>query len=395
MTDANLETVTLNGQEQSTASFALAGNVEESYTIAAVDMAGNETEYTVTMKPIGALEDGIAGVTAGTVTSADKAAIEQVKGDVAAVDTATATDGEKAALQDILDRCASLLAKIEESAQAGNTDSTGKVENVTADNVTPEDKEDLTAAKEDLEKALNDFGGNYTEEEKAALEERLERIDKALESLDKAETVQGALSGLPDTVEPDETDKEARIEEARKQYEALTEHEKSLIPQALKEKLESLLAALVDYRIIEGDNGRWTQGGNGSLCFTANGAYSKFTGIRVDGEDVDASRYTASSGSTIIALKAEYLNALSVGKHALTVLYTDGQAGGSFEVVKAPEPVASGPDAAGQPGRGAETGVPQTGDNTHIALWLVLLIASTLSLAGLWAHARIKKCGRK
>ena len=222
VTDANLETVTLNGQEQSTASFALAGNVEESYTIAAVDMAGNETEYTVTMKPIEALEDGIAGVTAGTVTSADKAAIEQVKGDVAAVDTATATDGEKAALQDILDRCASLLAKIEESAQAGNTESTGKVENVTADNVTPEDKEDLTAAKEDLEKALNDFGGNYTEEEKAALEERLERIDKALESLDKAETVQGALSGLPDTVEPDETDKEARIEEARKQYEALT-----------------------------------------------------------------------------------------------------------------------------------------------------------------------------
>ena len=58
----------------------------------------------------------------------------------------------------------------------------------------------------------------------------------------------------------------------------------------------------------------------------------RFTGIKVDGKDVDHSNYTAKSGSTIISLNAGYLNTLSVGTHTLTVLYTDGEAEMDFEV---------------------------------------------------------------
>ena len=319
-----------------------------------------------------------------------------MKSAVEAVGTATAADEEKAALQEVLDRCESLLAKLEESAQAGSTDNTEKVENVTADNVKPENKDDLTAAKEDLENALESFGDNYTEEEKEALKEKLEQINEALESLEKAEAVQSAISKLPDTVEPDETDKETLIKEAQKQYEALTEHENSLVPEGLKEKLENLLADLVDYRIIAGDNGCWTQGDDGSLGFTANGAYSKFTGIQVDGKDVDASRYTVKSGSTIITLKAEYLNTLSAGKHTLTVLYTDGQTSGSFEIVKAAgtdvsEPDAGGSAPAGQSDASSAMGMSQTGGNSQIALWFVLLIAASFSAAGMLLYVRIRK----
>ena len=47
----------------------------------------------------------------------------------------------------------------------------------------PEDKENLEAAKEDIEQALEDYAGNYTEDEKAQLEEALQQIEDALEAV--------------------------------------------------------------------------------------------------------------------------------------------------------------------------------------------------------------------
>lgn len=92
---------------------------------------------------------------------------------------------------------------------------------------------------------------------------------------------------------------------------------------------------------------------------TANGPVEKFTGIEVDGKAVDAANYTVKSGSTIITLKPEYLNTLSVGKHTLTVIYTDGEASGEFEILKK-----------------AETTTPGTGDHSNILLWTALLFVS-------------------
>ena len=109
------------------------------------------------------------------------------------------------------------------------------------------------------------------------------------------------------------------------------------------------------------------------VTMVANGAYSKFTGIQVDGKDVETSYYTAKSGSTVISLKPEYLNTLSEGKHTLTVLYTDGQTSGQFEVL-----------------RQSENGTPQTGDTADSMLWLILMILSC-GLAGTVAYSRIKK----
>ena len=80
-----------------------------------------------------------------------------------------------------------------------------------------------------------------------------------------------------------------------------------------------------DYKIIEGANGTWTQNSDGTLTFRANGDFSKFTGVKVDGTLIDAKNYTAVSGSTVITLKADYLKTLSVGTHKLTVVYTDGE----------------------------------------------------------------------
>lgn len=356
--DTNLESVTLNDDNVGE-TFTLAGNTEAVYTIAATDKAGNKTTATVTMKPISSLEESIGSLTPDNVTSEDMGKVETVKEQIESIDLEDATEDEKAALQEILDKCDDLVEKIEESAQAGSTENTDKVEDITSDNVNPKDKENLISAKEDLENALESFGGNYTESEKKDLQDKLEQINGALESLEKTENVQEAITALPDTVAPDDADTEHLIHAAKEQYDALTVHEKSLISEELKEKLEHLLGALLDYRIIAGNDSKWTVGADNAITMTANGPIEKFVGIKVDGKTVDAVYYTVKSGSAIITLKPSYLNALSVGKHTLTVIYTDGETSGEFEIIK-----------------NCETTTPGTGDSSNIMLWAALLFVS-------------------
>ena len=284
------------------------------------------------------------------------------------------TDSETEVLTGLKSVCENLLKKIEESQQAGSTENTQKVEGITADNVTIENKDDLNAAKEDLENALENFGENYTEEEKAAIKEKLEQISQALESIEKVETVQNAITALPETVEPDDTETGALIEAAKEQYDALTEHLKSLIPNQLKSKLESLLGSLVVYQIIEGNGSLWTVGDDGSVVIIANGPVDKFVGIQVDGLDVDAAQYIVTSGSTVITLKPEFLGTLSVGKHILTVIYSDGRVDGEFEVLEK-----------------ADTNTPATGDDSNVYIWIALMLVTACGLTGTTVHSIRKK----
>lgn len=198
-----------------------------------------------------------------------------------------------------------------------------------------------------------------TDEEKAALEKKIENIDNAMDSLEKAETVEDTITKLPDTVKPDDTDAGKLVNEAKEQYESLTEYEKSLVSDELREKLESLLDALVDYEIVKGDAGKWEKGTKTGLSFMVNGACSKFTGIEIDGKPVDKDNYTVVSGSTIITLKAEYMETLSAGRHRLAVQYTDGKASCEFEVFAKDDITA-----------------PGTGDSSNILLWITLLVVS-------------------
>lgn len=375
--DEHPGTIMLNDMEITGSTFMITGDVDQVYKIVATDKVGNVTECTVTMKPIANLKDEIAGLTVDNVTSDNKKNVEAVKGEIDAMDISAATEDEKAALQEIENSCDQLLAKIDETAHAIETTNIQEVADVTSDNVALEDKDNLQAAKDDLEQALEDYEGNLTEEEKAAIEEDIERIDNALTSIEKAEAVEGAIDSLPDAVEPDDTDAEQIINEVNGRYGTLTEHEKSLISEEATEKLERLLNELVDYRIVEGDGSRWERGTETGLSFTANGAYSKFTGIEVDGRAVNQADYTVASGSTKITLKPEYLETLSVGKHSLTVQYTDGEVSCGFEVC-------------------AEDSVdlPQTSDGSNIMLCAVSALTAGVVLIGVMLYYRRKKCSR-
>ncbi len=374
VTDDHLQSVTLNGVPVTDSTFTLEGNKSETYIIVATDLAGNKTSCTVTMKPVSTLAQLIEGLTIDNVTSADKADIEAVKAQVAAVDTASATEAEKAALKEITDTCDTLLERLEQTSQAGNGEMADKVEGITPDTVKPEDKDDLLAAKEKLEEALENFGGNYTQEEKGALEEKLEQIDSALDSIEKVEKLESDIVALPETAEPDDLETGALINAVKEQYDTLTEHEKSMVSEQMKQKLEVLIADLTDYRVVDGNGGRWTVGSGESLTFTANGAAAKFTGLMVDGVAVDADHYTVRAGSTIVTLKAEYLNALSTGKHTLTILYADGEAIGEFVIL------AQNTDGGDTENETTENG-PVTGDSTaSAALWCVFAFAGVLAV---------------
>lgn len=328
--DKNFDYVTVNGIEKTDQAFTLAGDTDEIFIVIAADKAGNVKEYAVTMKPIESLGEPIKDLTTYNVTSDNREIVEEVQEAISSIDT-----------------------------EADKTENTEKVKDITSENVMPEDKENLQAAKDDLEKAMEDYGDNLTDEEKAALEKKIENIDNAMDSLEKAETVEDTITKLPDTVKPDDTDAGKLVNEAKEQYESLTEHEKSLVSDELREKLESLLDALVDYEIVKGDGGKWEKGTKTGLSFMVNGACSKFTGIEIDGKPVDKDNYTVVSGSTIITLKAEYMETMSAGRHRLEVQYTDGKASCEFDVFSKDDIPA-----------------PGTGDSSNILLWITLLVVS-------------------
>lgn len=228
-----------------------------------------------------------------------------------------------------------------------------------------------------METALNEFVQNYTEAEAQAIKEDLDRIDQALKSIQNVQTVTDAIEKLPnpDDVCPDDTETEKMAKEAEKLFEALTNHEKSLADAS---RLKKVLAALTDYQILEGNNSLWEKGIKHSLSFKANGPVSKFTGILIDGRDVDAQHYSVAPGSTIITLNADYLEKLPVGRHSLTLLYLDGKTTAVFETTEKP----SGNTSTGTPVESDGTHLsasPQTGEKSHSLLWLALLAGSVLS----------------
>ena len=132
----------------------------------------------------------------------------------------------------------------------------------------------------------------------------------------------------------------------------------------------------VVYNIIEGANGTWTQNSDGTLTVRADGVFSKFKGVEVDGKLLIAGKdYTAKSGSTIVTLSKDYLATLSVGTHKLTVLFNDGYASTNFTVN------AVTPDN------------PQTGDHSGIVLAVAVLLVSggALTVLGI-AKKKAGKC---
>ena len=126
--------------------------------------------------------------------------------------------------------------------------------------------------------------------------------------------------------------------------------------------------APASYYIMDGANSSWVRNEDGSMAIRGNGEFSKFTGVKVDGVLIDPANYIVTEGSTIVTLKPEYLNTLSEGSHSFEILWADGSAATDFTVT-------------GNAADYIAVNAPQTGYDSHKALWILLLLAALSGLA--------------
>lgn len=302
--DTNLLSLTLNDVSV-TPPVALEGNKDITYTLIAIDKAGNVTKVVVTMKPIAALDTTL---TSSTVALSDKAAIEATKANAAAIrDEANPymTDAEKQALTAIVVDCDALLTQIA---------------NATAVN--------------DLINALP------------------KKSDVIIDSKEHNEAYTKAAAA----------------------YGKLTDNEKRLVGLENKVKLDAVLEELTDYQIIKKSAKAYVKDSYKDFTITVNGYAEKFNYVTIDNKTVDPKYYTVKSGSTIITLKARYLEYLSNGDHIIKVYYTDSTspATGTLRITD-------------------NNGSPFTGDNNQILFFAALSMSSLLCMTAMILFAPRKK----
>lgn len=152
----------------------------------------------------------------------------------------------------------------------------------------------------------------------------------------------------------------------------------------------------VPYRIISGADSSWTRKASGSLVIRGNGEFSEFQKVLVDGIEVAPENYTATEGSTIITLKAKFLNTLSEGSHTFEIVWRDGSASTHFTVAKntsGNNNNNSNNNNNGNNSNNNDTGsdntavttvnTPNTGDTSQNALWAVLAAVSFAGFVGM------------
>lgn len=148
------------------------------------------------------------------------------------------------------------------------------------------------------------------------------------------------------------------------------------------------------YKIIEGANSSFDAAKAGTITVRADGEFSKFVGVKLNGTMLDTSKYTAKEGSTIVTLKEEYLNTLPTSSYTLTIVFIDGECNTDFSVVAKSEAVEPADEGISiyyyvdSPIAKPSVTSPKTGDD------FTSVVASTMMLvsgAGLVVFARKKK----
>ena len=116
------------------------------------------------------------------------------------------------------------------------------------------------------------------------------------------------------------------------------------------------------------------------LSFRSNAPLVFFQKVLVDDKEVAAENYVLTEGSTIVTLKASFLNTLGVGEHKLSVVSSTGTAETTFTVAEAAKPApgqttttTTTTTTTSKPKKkaGKET-LPESGDSTYVMAGVVL-----------------------
>lgn len=189
---------------------------------------------------ISRLTDAVNAYDIDRVTSDDKTDIEKLIADIETLLSGdNLTDVERADLEALKGTDCALLDRITAAKDAAEADAIKIVDGITKDTVKLEDKELLETAEKDLESALRDFDGNYTENERKDLETKLETVKAALASVGNAEKAANAIGNLPSADDAKLSDK-SELDRVKKLLEGLTENEKAMLGKDALGKVDAL-----------------------------------------------------------------------------------------------------------------------------------------------------------
>ncbi len=128
------------------------------------------------------------------------------------------------------------------------------------------------------------------------------------------------------------------------------------------------------HNMVAGANQILRQGQTGS--FTSDGEYADFQSVEVDGNPLTkGTDYTDSEGSTIITLLGSYTETLSLGEHTIEIISSTGVAETQFTVVA--------------------NGLPETGDNTALPIFVALMLASALGMGTMFVFRKKSMAARE
>lgn len=162
-----------------------------------------------------------------------------------------------------------------------------------------------------------------------------------------------------------------------------------------REKGKSEEIAILTPEIIDGKGQTMVVDAAKDLSFRSSAPIEFFQKVLVDDREVAAENYVLTEGSTIVTLKASFLNTLGVGEHKLSVVSATGTAETTFTVAKAAKPAPGQTTATtttttttSKPKKkaGKET-LPQSGDSAYVMAGAVLA-AGVAALLLAWAMKR-------
>lgn len=145
--------------------------------------------------------------------------------------------------------------------------------------------------------------------------------------------------------------------------------------------------AILVPEIIDGKGQTMVVDAAKDLSFRSSAPLAFFQKVLVDDKEVAAENYVLTEGSTIVTLKASFLNTLGVGEHRLSVVSTTGTAETTFTVAEAakPAPGQTTTTTTSKPKkRASKEALPESGDSTCVIAGAVLAAGVAVLLLA-WA----------
>ena len=247
-----------------------------------------------------------------------------------------------------------------------------KTEHIKVNTVEIHNETTLEQEKANLERAKNDFSGNYTPEDIAQIDQQLEQIQEAIEEIKVVKPVAENFDfdKIPLPKDAGDPDTQGRLQKV----DDLNGHRRQMVENAVGENIQKARTAYDDYKIIKGDNQTWKRQEGGSLTVVCNGYFGRFQVNRlVVDEGTSRQRelekgkdYTAVEGSTEATLSDSCMRSLRTGSHTLTFHYKDGdrEIGRATATMKVQRTSMN----------------PVTADQFRMVLWMILLVGSAAGI---------------